>query len=102
MNLCYPEYMLDIGRSCIITADTMGMDIRYHHEIIIAQRRHLENRHAFPISSTMTQKEVIVTGRWSLESLEVLISSRSSIADAGKRVAYISGQFLGVRYQEST
>jgi transposase len=50
----------------------------------------------------MTQKEVIVTGRWSLESLEVLISSRSSIADAGKRVAYISGQFLGVRYQEST
>ncbi len=50
----------------------------------------------------MTKKEVIETGAWSLESLEHLLNHASSIDDAGKRIVYVSEQFLGVRYAEST
>jgi hypothetical protein len=78
------------------------MYVRYHNEIIIAQRQPLENRPLFPISSTMTQKELINTGRWSLEELDGLIGEASSIADHGKRIEYISSRFLGVNYQEKT
>ena len=50
----------------------------------------------------MTKKEVIETGAWSLESLEDLLRHASTIDDAGKRISYISEQFLGTGYEEST
>lgn len=41
-------------------------------------------------------------GRWSCEELDVLIRKASGIRDIGNRIAFLSGQFLGIAYEEST
>jgi hypothetical protein len=50
----------------------------------------------------MTKKEHIITGKWSLQMLEELIMQGASITDAGSRIAFLSKQFIGIPYQEST
>ncbi len=44
----------------------------------------------------------INTGRWSEREVDDLIKKSSEIADAGERVAFLSRQFLGTIYKEST
>jgi len=44
----------------------------------------------------------IDTGRWKGEELDEIIGKSSQIDDPGRRIAFISEQFLGISYQEST
>ncbi len=46
--------------------------------------------------------ERILLGRWTQEKMGRIISEASEIRDIGKRIDFLSGQFLGVKYQEST
>jgi hypothetical protein len=50
----------------------------------------------------MTPKEILITGTWSIESLDELIISGSKIPDAGERIAFLSSHFLDIPYQDST
>jgi hypothetical protein len=50
----------------------------------------------------MTGKEILITGKWSPGSLEELIMTGSGIPGAGERIAFLSSQFLGIPYQDST
>ena len=47
-------------------------------------------------------KEQILSGKWSEEELNDLLREASSIIGPGKRIDFLSGQFLGTKYQEST
>ena len=47
-------------------------------------------------------KEFVLTGKWSLDELDRLMNESSIINEAGKRIAFLSNQFLGVEYKEST
>jgi hypothetical protein len=50
----------------------------------------------------MTRKELIITGKWSLEELDELIAEAASMSDLGERIDYISRQFLGLKYLPNT
>jgi hypothetical protein len=47
-------------------------------------------------------KEKILLGVWSEEGLDGLIAESTKIKDIGERISFLSGQFLGVPYKEST
>jgi hypothetical protein len=47
-------------------------------------------------------KEEILLGAWSEEKLDGLISEAAGIQDVGARIAFLSEQFVGVPYKEST
>ncbi len=47
-------------------------------------------------------KEQILLGKWSEEKLNDLLREASSINGPGKRIDFLSGQFLDTKYQEST
>ena len=47
-------------------------------------------------------KEQILSGKWSEEKLNDLLREASSINGPGKRIDFLSGQFLDTKYQEST
>jgi hypothetical protein len=46
--------------------------------------------------------EIINTGKWTIDELNVLIVKASKIKDSSERISFISRQFLGVPYQEKT
>jgi hypothetical protein len=50
----------------------------------------------------MTEEELIITGKWSIETLINLMVQAGSIDDPGERIDFISRRFLGTPYQEST
>jgi hypothetical protein len=50
----------------------------------------------------MAIKELINTGKWSLEDIEQLIRAAVSISGPGERISYLSRQFLGVKYEGNT
>jgi hypothetical protein len=47
-------------------------------------------------------KELIYLGKWTSEKLDTILHESSKINDTGLRVDYLSRQFLGTPYQEST
>jgi hypothetical protein len=47
-------------------------------------------------------KEKILLGAWSEEKLDELIVEAVKIKDIGERIAFLSGQFIGAPYEEST
>ena len=47
-------------------------------------------------------KEKILLGTWSEEKLDRLIAEATKIKDIGERIAFLSEQFLGAPYKEST
>lgn len=47
-------------------------------------------------------KEQIIFGRWTEIKLENLLKGSSAINDSGKKIDFLSRQFLGVEYKEST
>jgi hypothetical protein len=47
-------------------------------------------------------KELILLGKWTSEKLDAILHESSKINDAGLRINYLSKQFLGTPYQEST
>jgi hypothetical protein len=49
-----------------------------------------------------TKEEVILLGKWTTEKLDDLLHKSSDIDDTGARIDYLSKQFLGTPYQEST
>jgi hypothetical protein len=73
---------------------------------MIAQGSCLENTGLFPISctwgKTMTEKESITMGQWAIGALDALLIKASSLAAPGERIDFISRNFLGTTYQEST
>ncbi|MEW6109724.1 MAG: N-acetylmuramoyl-L-alanine amidase-like domain-containing protein [Nitrospirota bacterium] len=44
----------------------------------------------------------INTGKWSRKEVDAIIHKASEINDPGDRIAFLSGQFLGIDYKEST
>ena len=46
--------------------------------------------------------ERILLGRWTQDELGRIISKASEIRDVGKRIEFLSGRFLGVKYKAST
>jgi hypothetical protein len=48
------------------------------------------------------EKEHIVPGRFTPDVLDSLLAEAFAIADAGRRIAFLSNTFLGVEYHEST
>jgi len=50
----------------------------------------------------MSEKELIDLGRWSEDEINSLISISCKIKGAGRRIDFISSQFLGLDYREST
>jgi hypothetical protein len=47
-------------------------------------------------------KEHILLGRFSYEALDLILSKASEIPDVGQRIDFLSGNFLGLEYQEGT
>jgi hypothetical protein len=47
-------------------------------------------------------KEKILLGAWSEAKLDELIVEAVKIKDIGERIAFLSGQFIGTPYEEST
>ncbi len=45
---------------------------------------------------------MILLGKWTESGLDGLLRESSRIADTGERIAFLSGQFKGVEYREST
>ncbi|HEX8950054.1 MAG TPA: N-acetylmuramoyl-L-alanine amidase-like domain-containing protein [Dissulfurispiraceae bacterium] len=45
---------------------------------------------------------MILFGQWTESGLDQLLRESSRIADTGERIAFLSGQFRGVEYREST
>ena len=50
----------------------------------------------------MTEKMQTHLGKWTIEELDLLLRNSSLIRDVGERIGFLSKQFLGVAYQEST
>jgi len=50
----------------------------------------------------MTEKDLIMTGHWSIGALNALMGQAMSIHDPGERIDFLSRRFLGTVYQEST
>ncbi len=48
------------------------------------------------------EKEIIILGKWNEKQLDNIISQASQIQDLSERIDFISKQFLGVNYKEST
>ncbi len=46
--------------------------------------------------------EIIILGKWNEKQLDNIIRKGSQIHDLGKRIDFLSGQFLNVSYREST
>ncbi len=53
-------------------------------------------------SAAAGDDERILLGRWTQDELGRVIHKASGIRDVGKRIGFLSGRFLGVRYQAST
>ncbi|NOY39842.1 MAG: DUF1460 domain-containing protein [Nitrospirae bacterium] len=53
-------------------------------------------------SAAAGDDERILLGRWTQDEMGRIIHKASEIRDIGKRIDFLSGQFLGVRYQAST
>lgn len=53
-------------------------------------------KHSFP------NKDLILLGKWTSEKLDAILHESSKINDADLRIDYLSKQFLGTPYQEST
>jgi hypothetical protein len=51
---------------------------------------------------TLRNKESIILGKWTKEKLDSLLHESSQINDAGKRIDFLSRQFMGLDYKEST
>ena len=49
-----------------------------------------------------TEKENIVLGRWTRRNLDEVLKSAGAIKQTGKRIEFLSRQFLGTPYEEST
>ena len=49
-----------------------------------------------------TKRETILFGRWSQQDLDRMLAVASGIPGAGGRIEFISKQFMGVPYKEST
>lgn len=47
-------------------------------------------------------KEVVLLSRWTEESLDAFLREASGIRDSGERIVFLSRQFLGIDYREST
>jgi hypothetical protein len=47
-------------------------------------------------------REIINTGRWTIDELNALIVEASKVKEPSARIAFISSQFLGLPYQEKT
>ena len=47
-------------------------------------------------------KEHIILGKWSQDKLDSILHESAKIKDAGARINFLSGFFLGVNYKEST
>jgi len=47
-------------------------------------------------------KEVILLGKWTPDKLDILLRESSGIGDTGQQIEFLSEQFLGMPYQEST
>ena len=47
-------------------------------------------------------REIINTGPWTIDELNILIFKASKIKDSAERIAFISRQFLSLPYQEKT
>jgi hypothetical protein len=54
------------------------------------------------VSLPPAYNEKILLGAWSEEKLDELIAEAAKIKDIGERVVFLSGQFLGTPYEEST
>jgi len=50
----------------------------------------------------MMEKELIIKGRWSIETLDELMKSATAIDDIGARIDFLSRRFLGTPYLDST
>jgi hypothetical protein len=48
------------------------------------------------------EKEQIFLGRWTIEGLDSLLGKSYAPKSSGKRIEFLSGNFLGVQYREST
>lgn len=55
--------------------------------------------HAMP---SRTEREKIVLGRWTEQNLDEVLKTASTIKNTGERIDFLSRQFLGTPYQEST
>lgn len=51
---------------------------------------------------TFRNEETIILGKWTKEELDSLLYESSQIKNAGKRIEFLSRQFLGLVYKEST
>lgn len=49
-----------------------------------------------------TEKENILLGRWTKRNLDEVLRSAGAIKQTGKRIEFLSRQFLGTPYEEST
>lgn len=57
---------------------------------------------ALPLHSKEETKEVLMLGKWTEKDLDNLMQESSKIKDSGKRIEFLSKQFLGVPYKAST
>ncbi len=53
-------------------------------------------------SELKNNKEIIILGNWTENKLNVLLLQSSMITDTGERIDFLSEQFFGVDYREST
>ncbi len=51
---------------------------------------------------TFHNEETIILGKWTKEELDSLLYESSQIKDVGKRIEFLSGQFMDLDYKEST
>jgi len=51
---------------------------------------------------TFHNEETIILGKWTKEELNSLLYESSQINDVGKRIEFLSGQFMDLDYKEST
>jgi hypothetical protein len=52
------------------------------------------------VNASGDASEIINTGTWTIDELNVLIVKASKIKDSSERISFISSQFLGLPYQE--
>lgn len=52
--------------------------------------------------NTSVKKESLLLGKWTQRELDRLIHESSQIKDVGKRIEFLSSQFMGLDYKEST
>jgi len=58
--------------------------------------------HSIALSQSSDNKEIIILGNWTENKLNHLLNQSSGITDTGERIDFLSKQFLGTDYQEST